>query len=341
MISGRAFREPAVRPRWSGASYLHYLGAFVVLFAALGLIASLVAKAGGHRDLAAVGWSALTVAVVTAVALGLRRRRHDVLAGLAAFVAVILLGVLAASLVKWLGIGLGRPTGPLQRSFEPGLYIVEVVVAAAGIAAIAFFRFPLLVLAVAGTALYAAVDIGTTVVGREAGAGVPSLVAAIAGVVLVFAGISVDLTGLRSYGFWLHFLGGLAIGESLFYLASHGELGWVVVAAGAFAYVAAARALGRSSYAVLGSIGVLVVSSHWIGKWLGVLVSVPFLPGFAGGRPEPWHVALAYVAVGVVLVLLGVLALPRHPEDVVVVPGEPEPALESESESVPGTVEPG
>jgi hypothetical protein len=92
-----------------------------------------------------------------------------------------------------------------------------------------------------------------------------------------------------------------------------------VVAIGSVVYVVAARVLARSSYAVLGAIGVFVVATHWIGKWLGTVpVPLPFLgtTGGGGDGPEPWQVALAYVAVGVVLVLLGRLALREEAEDV-------------------------
>jgi hypothetical protein len=308
-----------IRPRWSSASFLFYAGAFVALLGGLGLIAALVFKADGHRAAAAAGWSALLAVVAVAAAEALRRRRHDLLAGLAAFLAVVFVTVCAAALVDWVGLAPDATGRFLQRSFEPGLYLVEAVTVVAGLAALARFRFPLLVLPVASTLLLALVDIGTTIVGADTGTGAATVFAAIGGGLLVLTGIALDRTDRRPYGFWLHVVGGIAIGEVLLYLSDRGELGWVVVALGSVVYVIAARVLARSSYAVLGAIGVMVVATHWIGKWLGtVAVPLPFFGAKGGGgdRPEPWQVSLSYVAVGVVLVLLGRLALREEADDV-------------------------
>lgn len=303
--------EASVRPRWSSSVFLVYAGTFVILLAALALVASLALKAGDHRNAALTGWSALVLAVVAALAELLRRRRRPVLAGLAAFVAVLFAGTVVGALTAWIGIAPGVRGGFLPRGFEPGLYLTELALVAAGLAALRYFRFPLLVLPVAVTLLYAVVDIGTALFGGASGSGVPALFAAIGGAALAAAGIAADRADRAPYGFWLHVFGGVGVGYAILYLSKHGEAGWAAVAIGSLVYVGAARALGRSSYAVLGAAGVLIVSTHWIERWLSARSIVPFFGG-TGGRPEPWEIALAYVGVGVVLVLLGVLVHARR-----------------------------
>jgi hypothetical protein len=311
---------PAVRPRWSSAAFLVYAGTFVLLLASLGLVGSLALKAGGHRAAALTGWSALVLAIATALAELLRRRRRPVLAGLASFVAVLFAGVFVGALTAWIGIAPGLAAGFLPRGFEPGLYLTELALVSAGLAATRVFRFPLLVLPVAATLLYALVDGGTALLGGDSGSGVPALFAAIGGAALVAAGVSADRTGHEPYGFWLHVVGGVGVGEAILYLPRHGEAGWAAVAIGSLVYVGAARVLARSSSAVLGAIGVLIVSTHWIERWLSARAIVPFF-GAPGGRPEPWEIALAYVGVGLVLVLLGVLVHVRRDDRLAPPPG--------------------
>jgi hypothetical protein len=306
-VIAHALPDDAVRPRWSSAAFLVYAGTVVILFATLGLVAALAAKASGHRAAALTGWSALALALAVAAVVLLRRRGRALIAGLASFLAVCFAGTVVGALAAWVGLAPDVGGGPLARGFEPGLYVTELAVIAAGLALLRLVRFPLLVLAVAATLLYGFVDVGTALLGGDSGSGVPALFAAIGGGALVAAGIAADRSGRAPYGFWLHVVGGVGIGEAILYLSDHGEAGWAAVAIGSLAYVAAARALARSSYAVLGAAGVLIVSTHWTERWFSARSIVPFF-GATGGRPELWQIALAYVGVGLVLVLLGVLA---------------------------------
>src|SRR4051812_30113257 len=143
-----------MKPRWSGATFLHYAGAGVTLVATLALIAILTAEADGHRAGIAAGWSALALVVALAVAL-LLRARHAILAGLAALLALLFLATFVAALVTWIGIEPDDANGFLQRDWEPGLYLVELAIVVGGLALLALFAFPLLVLPVVATLLYA------------------------------------------------------------------------------------------------------------------------------------------------------------------------------------------
>jgi hypothetical protein len=286
-----------MKPRWSGATFLHYAGAVLALLATFGLIAAL-SLPHGDRAALATGWSALAVAVALAAAF-LLRPRHALLAGLAGFLALAFVALLAGAFVTWVGIA---PDGAefLQRDFEPGLYLVELAVVAAGLALLRWLAFPLLVAPVVLTLLYVAADVGAI-------AGAETLFVAVAGLVLVAAAVALEP---RPAAFWLHLVGAAAFGGALLHL----EWWWAVLA-GSLVYVLVGRLLRRSSYAVLAAAGVFLAASHWIGasveRGSGF---APVSPGFGG---EPWHVALEYVATGIFTAALGLVASRREePGDV-------------------------
>jgi hypothetical protein len=298
-------------PRWSGATFLHYAGAVVVLLATLGLIATLSLSHGNHAAVAS-GWSALAVVLALAVAFVLRPR-HAILAGLAGFLALLFVAVLAAALVTWLGLA---PDGAefLQRDWEPGLYLVELAVVAAGLALLRWLAFPLLAAPVVLTLLYVVADVGAIV-------GVPTLLVAAFGLALVLVAVAIEP---HPAAFWLHLVGAGAFGAVLL----QREWWWAVLA-GSLVYVLVGRVLRRSSYAVLAAVGIFLVASHWIGtsveRGSGF---APVAPGFGG---EPWHVALEYVATGIFIAALGLVASRRdEPDDVgrVVVERPPDAGVE-------------
>ena len=64
-------------------------------------------------------------------------------------------------------------------------------------------------------------------------------------------GVGVD----RVYGFWVHVVAGLTIGGALLWFSHSSDTDWVLIGLASLVYVAIASGLGRSSYAVLGAIG--------------------------------------------------------------------------------------
>src|ERR687897_2673250 len=76
----------ALRPRWSSASALVYLGGFVALIATSVLLGIL---GEDHGDWALVGYSALATALGLAVALWLEQSARPVAAGVLATVTVL------------------------------------------------------------------------------------------------------------------------------------------------------------------------------------------------------------------------------------------------------------
>lgn len=286
-----------VRPIWSSASALVYIGSLVALVATLVLLGLLQ---DAHGDWALVGYAALAAAVALVLALLLDRAGRAVAAGVGATLGVVFLTLLTASLLNALG-ALDADVG----DYQPATLVVEGVTIAAALGALRRYRTPLLVLPAALAFWVAVADLGSLASWDDAGA----LLSIVAGVALAAAGVVADRSGRAPYGFWLHAVGGLAAGGGVLALVG-GDLGWGLVGLLALGYVLLAYGLGRSSYAVLGAVGILITTTYFVVDPLGLIGGfVPFAPvaesedGLTG-----WQIALSYVAAGLVIALLGVLA---------------------------------
>ena len=104
----------------------------------------------------------------------------------------------------------------------------------------------------------------------------------------------------------MHLVGGLSVGGGVLWFLHTEHWHWVIVAMVALAYVWAARELLRSSYAVLGAIGLTAVASYFIEQWFSLTSLVPFLAAPPEDVDE-WGRPLVYLVLGVVLVALGLL----------------------------------
>jgi hypothetical protein len=190
-----------------------------------------------------------------------------VLAGLAAFVALIVFGIWVGAFLDWVGWLPEEPEGFLG-GFDWSFVAIEILVVAAGLFALVAFRFPLLVLVVATMIWFALADNLSALF--SAGVDGQAALSAFVGLLLVAAGVSLDRAGRAPYGFWLHVVGGLVIGGGLVELLDHGAWRWILLGLVALVFIAASKALARSSYAVLGGIGVLIVGGHFIEKWWSI-----------------------------------------------------------------------
>jgi hypothetical protein len=279
----------ALRPRWSSESALVYIGAIVALFATTSLLGIL---SEDHGDAALVGYSALATAAALALALALQHTGRAVAAGVLAALAVVFFAVFAGALETLIGIldDFGNNDWTLGR------FLLELLTIVAAIVALRRFRAPLLVLPVALVFWFALVDIGPE-----------EVMSIVAGVVLVAAGHAVDRAGREPFGFWLHLVGGLAFGGGVLALVD-GNAGWILVGVLSVAYVLGAYTFSRSSYAVLGAIGILATTTHFIQDGLAFVgVFVPVEIGDPNGGIDPWQIALYYVCAGLLILGLGLL----------------------------------
>lgn len=278
-----------VRPRWSSESALVYIGAVVALFATTSLLGIL---GDDHGNAALAGFSALATATALVLALALERAGRLVAAGVLATLAVVFFAVFAGSLENAIGIldDLGG------NDWQPGRLVLELLTIVAALLALRRFRAPLLVLPVAVVFWVALVDLGAE-----------KVMSIIVGLILVATGHAVDRAGRKPFGFWLHFVGGLAFGGGVLALVD-GNAGWILVGLLSIFYVAGAYAFGRSSYAVLGAIGILATTTHFIQDGLAFVgVFIPLQIGDPEGGIDPWQIALWYIGAGLLILALGLL----------------------------------
>ena len=289
MTLERLLPGDALRPRWSSESALVYIGAIVALFATTSLLGIL---SEDHGDAALVGYSALATAAALALALALQHTGRLVAAGVLATLAVVFFAVFAGALETLIGIL--DDFGNNDWTF--GRFLLELLTIVAALVALRRFRAPLLVLPVALVFWFALVDIGPE-----------EVMSIVAGVVLVAAGHAVDRAGREPFGFWLHLVGGLAFGGGVLALVD-GNAGWILVGVLSVAYVLGAYTFSRSSYAVLGAIGILATTTHFIQDGLAFVgVFVPVEIGDPNGGIDPWQIALYYVGAGLLILGLGLL----------------------------------
>ena len=140
------------------------------------------------------------------------------------------------------------------------------------------------------------------------GGGWSAVVTLLVGLFYLLIALAVDAGPRRPYGFWLHLAAGLLIGGSLLWFWHGGNIEWALIAIAAVVYVFFAEATGRSSWAVLGAIGLLLASIHFALEWTHVRV-VFFSGGSAADRP--WVSPLVFTCLGAVLVGLGLILARR------------------------------
>lgn len=283
-----------VRPRWSSASALVYLGGVVILVATFGLISIL---GEDHGDWALVGYSALATALAIALALWLAESGRAVAAGVLAFLAVLFFALFVGSFENAIGI-----FDFDIDEYQPASLLLEALTIGAALVALQRFRAPLLVLPIAVVLLVVAADVGS-IGSWDSSSEVLSI---LAGAGLIAAGVVVDRAGRQPYGLWLHVVGGLAVGGGVIALVE-GDVAWVLVGLLSLAYVCAAYLFVRSSYAVLGTIGILATTTYFTLDGFSLFGLVPFGSGEIEEGLDPWQVALSFVAAGLLILVLGLV----------------------------------
>jgi len=288
------------KPVWTSASFLLYAGGLVVLGAALGALGFL---AGSYGRGAFAGWSLLILVLLAAIALSFRRRDRWTAAGIFAFASVVAWGVFVGALWVWFG-WLGPHAvvhGPL-RGFSVARLSLELLVLVAAIAALARFRFPFVAAILAAVGWLFVTDL-------VSGGGNWSATVTFA-LGLVYLAVGIASGGAST--FWFHLAAGLMIGGSLLYWWNGHDWTWWLVVLVALLYVATARGTGRSSWAVLGTAGLLAAAGHFAQDWSHGGARV--VPGFVPFVPtRGWVPPLVFAFTGFLLVALGLLLARRQP----------------------------
>jgi hypothetical protein len=300
------------KPVWTTSSFLLYAGGFTVLASALAALGYLSSQYGNGGY---AGWSLLVLAVLYAVAHGLRSRGRRIAAGVFAFVSVIAWIAFVASLWTWFGwlhvrtgtsvtVDLNGTVTQSGRSspfagFSVARSSLYLLVLAAAWDGRRRFRFPLirLVSAVAGWLF---------VTDLVSGGGTwSSVVTLLVGLVYLAIG---SASGEPS-AFWLHLVGGVLIGGALLRWWHSGDWRWALICVASLVYVSIAQRTRRSSWAVLGAIGLLAASTHFASEWTSGGFS---LLGDGGPTsPRLWVPSCVFAFTGFLLVALG-LRTRRH-----------------------------
>lgn len=285
-----------LKPRWTTSSFLLYLGAFTVLASMTGAYAYLSNQYG---KVAFVGWTLLMLAVLLVLAVGFRRRGLWLTGGLFAYLAVTGFGSFVGALFSWWGWGGGNDqNGPFD-GWNWVEWALILIILAATTFALRRTRFPLFVLTIATLTWILVTDV-------VSGGGSWSAVVTLAvGLIYLLAAMAVD----RVYGFWLHVASGVLIGGALLYWWHSSTAEWWLLAFAGFVFIRVGSVLRRSSWAVLGALGLFGAAVHFSFEW----ANTGFLFFENEGDPRLWAPILVAAALGFLFVLLGLWAARRDP----------------------------
>ena len=285
-----------LKPRWTTATFLLYLGAFTVLGAMTGAYAYLSNQYG---NAAFVGWTLLMLAVLLALAVAFRRHSLWITGGLFAYLTVTAFGTFVGALFEWWGWGGGNDqNGPFD-GWNWGEWALILVVLLATVVALRRTRFPLFVLSIATLIWLLVTDV-------LSGGGSWSAVVTLAfGLVYLLAALATN----RVYGFWLHVASGLLIGGALLYWWHSTTTDWWLLAVAGFVFIRIGSVLRRSSWAVIGAIGLFAAAVHFSIDW----ANTGFLFFEGHGGPRVWAPILVIAVLGFLFVLLGLWAARRDP----------------------------
>jgi hypothetical protein len=309
-----------LKPTWASSSFLQYLGTVFALFS-LGSLFAVLQDEHGSGGL--FGWSALALAILIVLAVGAEQRSEPIVAGLVAVIAVFCWAVLVASLFDAIGFDLAPNP---QSFFNGGLgldtILLEALVIGVSAYALNRFRFPLLVLPLAAVVWYAVMDLLEGLLGG--GNTATAILALLVGLVFVLVAAAYDGGGHHPYAFWLHVVGGLSVGGAVLWFWHEHTWEWLLVMIVSLVYVAVARSLGRSSYAVLGAAGLAGTATYFIEKWFSLGSLVPFFPS-EPDDVDKWGRPVVYLGLGAAFVALGLLV--ERSRLVPAVPEEPAPPV--------------
>lgn len=291
-----SFFPAGLRPAWTAASFLLYLGAFTVLVA-LGVL--LGALGDLHGSWALVGWSALSLALLAVAADRSRKDGRGVMAGLAAFVGVAVLGVLVASFLDAVGLD---PNGGIDDDLQLAPLLIAGAVLAGALYAAREFRFPLLLV----PAILAKLALLFELVGGIFGGGAWLAWAALLyGLVELALASSLDADGRREWAMWKHVAAALLVGGAVVWLLDGWDAGWILIGAVALGFLGLAKSFGRTPWAIVGAFGLFLVVTHFVDESEVVFELVPLPLEGDGEGLELWQTALVYVGLGVVYAALG------------------------------------
>jgi hypothetical protein len=282
---------------------LLYTGGLTVLVAAIGSLAYLSISYGKG---ALVAWALLPLFVLLAVAFALRRRGRWIAAGIFAFSWVAIWAGFLGILFTWWGWNSNTSGGPFD-GWHWVLWILILLVVAAAAFLMRLFRFPFLFPYVLVGVYYVVTDF------VSGGGSWSAVVTLVIGIVYLLVGIAADRGPRRAYGFWWHLVSGLLVGGSLIFWWHSSESDWSLLATASVLFILVAGATWRSTWAIIGAVGVFAAATHWTIEWVNTGFSI-----FAPDRT--WVPFVVLAVVGFFFVVLGLYVDWRRRRGEVVTP---------------------
>jgi hypothetical protein len=283
-------------------SFLAYTGALIALFAA---VAWLGVISDDHGKGAFAGWSVLFWVLAEVLALGLLGRGHRVLAGLFGFVGLGLFALMVGAFFSWFGwLPDDRPLG----GFHIGILALQLLILIAASIGLGIFKFPLFSLVLAGLGWYFVTDLVSS------GGNWSAWVTLFLGLFLFVMGLANDGGDTRPYGFWVHVVAGLTAGGALLYWWHSSDFQWALIVVFGLVFMAVGSGIRRSSYAVIGTIGLVAATSHYaLGSGTSI-IQVTDLQSGQASAPASWAGPVAFLCLGLFLALVGTLLWRREPD---------------------------
>jgi hypothetical protein len=293
------------KPVWTTSSFVLYAGGFTVL---LGSAAALAFLSDEFGNAAFVGWTLIPLTVLFVIAHAFRVRGEWIPAGLFIVVDLVVWLVFLGALLEWWGWAPAEEEGPFD-GWHWGLWLMLVIAIVTAFVDLAIFRFPLIAFFPPVLGWILVVDI------LSGGGDWAAVLTIFVGLVYLAIGSGLDGGPRRPLGFWVHLVAGLLIGVALIaQWWNSSDADWALVAATGVVFVAVGRGTGRSSWAVLGFLGIFIAATYFVVQWSG-LSGLPFVfAGDGGGELRGWVPGLVYAIVGLILVLLGLMVRGRQAE---------------------------
>jgi hypothetical protein len=284
------------RAPWMTGSFLAYTGALTALIASLAWLGVI---SDDHGQGAFAGWSVLFWALAEVLAFALLGRGHRVAAGLFGFVGLGLFALMIGAFFSW--FGWLPDDGPLG-GFHLGILALQLLVLIAASIDLGIFKFPLFALVLAGLGWYFLTDLVSS------GGNWSAWVTLFVGLFLFVMGLANDGGDTRPYGFWVHVVAGLTIGSALLYWWHTSDFQWALIIVVGIAFMAVGAGIRRSSYAVLGTIGLFLASWHYaLGGNPGTASNDLLFGDEPPNGPASWTGPVAFLCLGLFLALLGMV----------------------------------
>jgi hypothetical protein len=277
-----------LKPRWTAASFLMYTGGLTVLGSAVG---ALVYLGRSYSEGQLVLWALLVLGVLYLVAHGFRVRGRWIAAGVFAFASVIAWAAFVYALWAWFGwLHTTSFTHPFEGFSVARLSFILLVIAAC-IDDGRRFRFPFITAITVFAVWFFVTDL------ISGGGNWSTWVTLVVGLIYLGVGGASDSPA----SFWWHLGAGVLIGGALLKWWHHSDLDWALIAVAALVFVSVAYAAKRSSWAVLGAVGLFLSGYHYAREWSQGTTS----PLGITTNPREWVPYAVFAFVGFVLVALG------------------------------------